>query len=251
MRAVRARSKLERKRGGAMKIEELMTRDVLAVRPEMSLKDVASMLAEHQISGVPVVNEQGTVPGVVSEADILVKERGPDAQHGGLVGWLLGGGAADTDRLAARTAAEAMSSPATTIGPTRDVSEAARLMLERGIKRLPVVDAVGTLLGIVTRSDLVRGFARSDEDIEREIREDVVKGTLWLDEGAVDIRVAGGEVTISGEVERRTEAELVPRFVQRVPGVVGVRSSLTWRFDDLKVRVPESDPHVPIAGRTR
>jgi CBS domain-containing protein len=233
-----------------MKVAELMTPDVITVRPETSLKDVATTLAEHRVSGVPVVNERGTVLGVVSEADILVKERGPESLRGGFVGRLRGAGTADSERLAARTAAEAMSSPPTTIGPGRDVSEAARLMLEQGVKRLPVVDPIGKLLGIVTRSDLVRAFARSDEAIEEEIREGVVKGTLWLEDDAVDVAVARGEVTLSGEVQRRIEAELLPEFVRRVPGVVGVESTLTWRFDDRKVRLGETDPHVSIAQRT-
>jgi CBS domain-containing protein len=197
------------------------------------------------------VNEHETVLGVVSEADILVKARGPKAQHGGLIGWLLSGGTADADGLAARTAAEAMTAPAATIGPHRDISEAARLMLDRGIKRLPVVEAYGGLVGIVTRSDLVRAFARPDEEIAREISEEVVKRTLWLDERAVDVHVAAGEVQLSGEVDQRNEAELLASFVQRVPGVLGVQSSVTWSFDDPKARVEESDPHVPVSHAKR
>jgi CBS domain-containing protein len=125
-----------------------------------------------------------------------------------------------------------MTSPATTIGAERHVSEAARLMTEKGIKRLPVVDADGELVGIVTRSDLVRAFARPDDEIEREIREDVVRRALWIEDKALDLRVERGEVTLSGELERRSDAELLPPFVARVPGVVTVRSDLTWRYDD-------------------
>src|SRR6266508_1404925 len=135
-----------------MKIKELMSEDVIAMGPETPLKDVAAILAEHRISGLPVVSEQRKVLGVVSEADILVKERGPEARHGGIVGWLLEGGLADKEKLAARTAGEAMTAPAITIGAEKHVSEAARLMTEQGIKRLPIVDVDGKLVGIVTRA---------------------------------------------------------------------------------------------------
>lgn len=129
-----------------------------------------------------------------------------------------------------------MTSPAITIGPERNVSAAARLMTENGIKRLPVVDKDGKLAGIITRSDLVRAFARPDGEIEREIREDVVRQALWLEGEGLDVRVERGEVTLSGELERRSDAELLPRFTARVPGVVTVDSSLTWRLDDRKPR---------------
>ena len=231
-----------------MKIEELMTRDVATVGRETPLKDVASMLAERRISGLPVVGDQRNVLGVVSEADILVKELGPEPRHGGLLGWLLEGGRADEGKLAARTAGEAMSSPAITIRAEKQVSEAARLMMENGIKRLPIVDADGRLVGIVTRSDLVRAFARTDAEIEREIREEIVTRTLWIDDKKVDIRVEQGDVTLSGQLERRSDAELLPQFVERVPGVVSVTSTLTWDWDDRK-ELEQSDPHVPIPPR--
>jgi CBS domain-containing protein len=165
-----------------MKVKELMSPDVITVEPETLLKDAAALLAEHHISGVPVVDERGVVLGVLSEADILVKERGPEPRHEGLVGWLLGGGVADAAKLAARTAGDAMTSPAITIRTRSRISEAARLLTAKGIKRLPVVNPDGILVGIVTRADLVRAFARTDAEIEREIRDDVVTRTLWLEE---------------------------------------------------------------------
>ena len=234
-----------------MKVKELMSTQVISVGQETPLKEVAAMLVEHHISGVPVVNERGTVLGVVSEADILVKARGPEPRHEGLVAWVLGGGVADAEKLAARTAVEAMTAPAITVGAARRVSEAARLMIEHGIKRLPVVDAYGTLLGIVTRSDLVRAFARSDADIEREIREDVIQRALWLEPTDLNVHVAHGEVTIRGELDNRTEAQLLPQCVERVPGVVSVHAALTWRRDDQKVPIEKSDSRVPIAPRAR
>jgi CBS domain-containing protein len=233
-----------------MKVEELMSENVIAVSPEASLKEVAATLAEDRISGLPVVDERRTVLGVISEADILVKEIGAEARHGGIIGWLLGGGRVDADKLAARTAGEAMTVPAITIGLHRHVSDAARLMTENGIKRLPVVDMHGVLVGILTRADLVRAFARPDPEIVREIRDDVIRRTLWIDEGRVFVRVERGEVTLSGSVDRKSDAEILPVFISRVPGVVSVRSELGWRWDDEK-DLPASNPRVPIAPGVR
>lgn len=231
-----------------MKVEELMTKDAIGVPPEMPLKEVGTVLAEHRISGLPVVDADGRVLGVVSEADILVKEQGPESRHGGLFGWLLEGGRADQDKLAARTAGEAMTTPAITILARKHVSDAARLMTEHGIKRLPVVDAYDKLVGIVTRSDLVRAFARTDEEIQREIREEVAERMLWIEAPALEITVERGEVTLTGELERQSDAELLPHFAARVPGVVAVRSELSWRWND-KHALEEKNPRVPIAPR--
>jgi CBS domain-containing protein len=228
---------------------DVMTADVVAVGQEASLKDVAAILAERRISGLPVINEQRSVLGVISEADILVKERGPEPHHGGLIGWLLEGGLADEEKLAARTAGEAMSAPAITIGAERHISEAARLMLENGIKRLPVVDSDGKLAGIVARADLVHAFARPDAEIEREIREEVVRQTLWIEDEKLDVKVERGEAPLSGQVEGKSDAGLLPRFVARVPGVISVRSTLTSMWDDRKA-VERSDPRVPIPPRS-
>ena len=213
-----------------MKIGELMTTDPVAVGPETPLKDVAAILLEHRISGVPVIGERLEVLGVVSEADIIAKAAGPDADGPRIISWLLGDRHVDVQKLTARTAAEAMGSPAITVGVADTVAEAARLMTEHGIKRLPVVED-GTLIGIVTRTDLVRAFTRSDEEIVEEIRELLVE-TLWLHEPDLDIRVERGEVLLAGKMQRRSDAELLARLARRVPGVVDVRSTLAWAWDD-------------------
>jgi len=223
-----------------MKIEQLMSRDPVAVGPETPLKDVAAILLEQRISGVPVIGERLDVLGVVSEADIIVKEAGPEHRERRLVGWLNGGRALDERKLAARTAAEAMTSPAVTVTVGRNVTEAARLMVDRGIKRLPVVDDEGILVGIVTRTDLVRAFARTDEEIERELRDLVIR-TLWIDEPDFQLRVEQGDVRLSGKLQRRSDAELLEYFAGRVPGVVTVHSTLRWAWDDEK-RARDTQP---------
>lgn len=229
-----------------MKIEQVMTTDVTTVAPDASLKDVAEVLASKRISGVPVVDADGRVVGVVSEGDIVGIEVG-DAhdERGGLLGRLLW--AAPPERLEARTAEEAMSAPALTISPHTGVAEAARQMTESGVNRLPVVDPDGMLVGIVTRADLVRAFVRSDEEIERELREDVALNTLWIDASDLEIRVEQGEVTFGGRVESKADAELLEHFATRVPGVLTVTSDLTWDVEN--PRLPRSDPRIPTAPR--
>jgi CBS domain-containing protein len=219
-----------------MCVENLMSRDVATVVPEMSLKEVAALLSRHRISGVPVCDADRQVLGVVSEADILRKEEGrPPRSSTGVLSWLFEGDDESLAKVGARTAGEAMTSPAITIEPGRPVSEAARLMLERQVNRLPVV-LEDKLVGIVTRADLVRAFHRPDEEILREISEDVLLQTLWISLDRVTISVEGGEVSLAGEMENRTQAELAVAYVSRVPGVVDVHSDLTWQVDDLARR---------------
>ena len=215
-----------------MKVAELMTQDVVTVTPETTLKEVAALLVDRRISGLPVVQADGTVVGVVSEADILVKEQGPEPRHG-LLRWLLGA-RKDDERLLARTAEEAMTAPAITVRAASSVSHAARLMTQNGVKRLPVLNRNDRLVGIVTRSDLVRAFTRSDAEIALDIRDGVIRGTLWLGGSEPDIAVQDGVVTLSGEVERRSDVELLELFTARVPGVVSVESNVGWRWDDEK-----------------
>lgn len=220
-----------------MKIKDVMTRDVITVRPETPLKEAAAILAQNGISGLAVVNGDGAVVGVLSEADILFKEGGERSAHTGLLGWLFEtGGSALEQKLAARTAGEAMTAPALTIGPERPVHEAATRMIEDGVNRLPVIEH-GQLVGIVSRADLVRAFTRSDGEIADEIRNEIVKRTLWMAPDAVEITVESGDVMLAGEVETATDAELLPVFVQRVPGVVSVSSELTYRDRGAKARV--------------
>jgi CBS domain-containing protein len=215
-----------------MRIKDLMTTDVLTVQTSTPLKDAAALLANHRISGLPVVDDERHVLGVLSEGDILYKETDASGRPSFLERLLTPGNGAVELKLAARTVGQAMSAPALTIGPRRPVTEAATVMIEEGVNRLPVVDHNERLMGIVTRADLVRAFVRPDEAIERDIREDVIHRILWLEPEQLTITVSGGEVELTGQVETKTDAELIPVYVRRVPGVVDVTSKLRWREED-------------------
>lgn len=218
-----------------MKISELMQRDVVVVATTATLKEAATLLTQHRISGLPVVAPDGRLVGVLSEADILCKEDGHPVELSGFVGRLLEDAYGDQERFDARTVEEAMSTPPITISSRGDVVEAARLMTAHHVNRLPVVDG-DRLVGIVSRADLVRAFTRDDEAIEREIAEDVLLSTLWIAPGSVEVGVDDGVVTLTGRVETKTIAEIAAAYVRRVPGVVAVESSLEWGFDDLTRR---------------
>lgn len=213
-----------------VRIEDVMTRDVVSVTPETPLKDVAAVLVDRGISGLPVCDADGSVVGVLSEADLLVKQGGSPERSGGLFTWLVDTAAApDLAKLGAHSAGEAMTSPAVTVETDSPVSEAARTMVSLGVNRLPVVED-GRLVGIVTRADLVRLFTRSDEEIARDIRQDVIR-RLWIAPERIEVEVEQGEVVLRGEVDTEVEADLLLKRIPLVAGVVGVRSELAWAVD--------------------
>jgi CBS domain-containing protein len=208
-----------------MRVRDVMTTDVVTVTPDTDLRHLASLLVQKRISGVPVV-EKGRVVGVVSEGDILFKERPSHGLHRGVLGWLMDEGDLML-KIDARTAREAMTSPALTIGPARSVADAAASMLDDRVSRLPVVDH-GQLVGIITRHDLMRAFARTDEEIRREIDGDPLVRSYWHNPAAYDVVVRRGVVTLRGKVAGREHARLIEAFVDRVPGVVAISSKLHW-----------------------
>ena len=211
-----------------MKVKDIMTTAVRTVGPDTSLKEVAVLLSHHRISGLPVVDATGAVVGVVSKTDILRKESAAAGSRNG-IGLLPGGDdPALALKVAARTAGEAMTAPAVTIGPESSVAAAATLMLELGIERLPVLEH-GSLVGLVSRSDLVRAFTRPDAEIALEIHREVIEGVFSLPSGSVDVTVEGGIVQLAGELSTETDLVALPEAVRLVVGVVAVESQLEWR----------------------
>jgi CBS domain-containing protein len=217
----------EKPKGGIMKVRDVMTTNVFTAQADLPLKQVANRMLEYGISGMPIVDGDGGVVGVLSETDILFKERTAPVREG-LIDWLVHYGEdPPAAKLNARTAGQAMTSPAVTITPRRSVADAAELMLDLGIDRLPVVDG-RELVGIVTRADLVRAFTRGDEEVEREIRRDVLLAKLWIDPAGVKVHVKDGYVTLEGRVDDEGVAEQILHWTQRVPGVVSVEPRFTW-----------------------
>jgi CBS domain-containing protein len=215
-----------------MRVEQIMTRDVLTIGREAEVREVARIFVEHGISGLPVCGARREVLGVVSEGDILFKEQGPAERERHLWSRLHGKSVKKTKKALAIKVLDAMTSPAITVSPYCSVAEAARLMSEHGVNRLPVIKG-DDLVGIVTRTDLVRAFTRSDEEIRAEIKEDLLRRTFWLEvPEVVVVEVTRGAVRLTGNVETRSEAELLERLSARVPGVISVEADLTWAMDD-------------------
>lgn len=234
-----------------MTVRDVMTQPVITVRPGTPLKEVAQLLIDHRISGLPVVDDDGTVVGVVSEADFLVKEQGADAIRHRPLARIFGESRESRSRLsklAAMTAGEAMTAPAVTVSPNRRIAEAAAIMTARGVNRLPVVDE-GQLVGIVTRADLVRAYVRTDDELERTIRDDVLLHILWLDPALFTVAVKDGVASISGSVDRRSTAEMIESAVGMVPGIVNVSTNVTWTLDDSHLKPATIDAVFPFSPR--
>lgn len=213
------------------RVGTVMTREVVTVTEQAPFTEMVRLLAVHKISALPVVSGTGWVVGIVSEADLLRKEEYQADYDGD--SWL----ERRRERVArakaaGRTAAEVMSTPVITIDPDATVTMAAKLLARHGIKRLPVVDDQRRLVGIVSRADLLRLFLRDDEAIRREVVDEVLLQTLWIDPLTVRVTVRDGIVTLVGQLERKSLIPAVVHLTRTVPGVVDVVSQLSFDRDD-------------------
>jgi CBS domain-containing protein len=212
-------------------VREAMTKTVVTASEDASFKDLVRMMREFRVSAVPIVSAEGTIAGVVSEADLILKED-PEV----LTSHMFDGRArrAERRKAEAKIARDLMSSPAVTIGPDAPVAEAARSMHEHRVKRLPVVDEAGGILGVVSRVDLLADYLRDDADILEDVRA-ILREELALEPGAVSASVEQGVVRLQGELERRGLVPSIWDRVRAVDGVVGIDERLTWRLDDTTV----------------
>ena len=217
------------------KVDDVMTKHVIAVRPSAGFKELVTLMSEHGIGALPVVDvvdSNGRLVGMVSETDLLAKERaatleratGPEARR-------------EQRRARALTAEDLMSAPVVTLRPGDTLSRAARLMHTSRIKHAPVVDR-GRLVGIVSRGDLLRPYLRSDDSILDEVRDAVLGRTLHLAPETVRVSVEDGVVTLAGELPTSSVARLAVRLVDGVAGVVAVRDQLAHRLDTSPPDVP-------------
>ena len=206
-------------------VKDVMTTQVVAVGPTASFKAMVVKMRRSRVSALPVVDGEGRVIGVVSEADMLNKEADLDTEPGTLSGILRFG---EREKGAGVTAAELMTTPSVTIGPGAPLAEAARLMRDRRIKRLPVVNDTGLLIGIISRADVLRIFARPDADIRREAEEEVIAETFLADSPSVAVTVQDGIVTLTGRTDTGQFARGLVMAVRQIDGVVAVRDQLGY-----------------------
>jgi CBS domain-containing protein len=212
-------------------VKDLMTTQVVTVEPETPFKEIVARLAEHRVSALPVVDDHGLVLGVVSEADLLLKEEFPEPDRDIPLFWTKRR-RLERDKAAATTARDLMSIAVVSVSPDATVAEAARSMHRAGVKRLPVVAEGGRLVGIVSRGDLLRVFDRPDQDIRREIVDEVIVGEFMMDPNRFFIHVNDGAVVLQGQVERRSILPFLVRAVRGVEGVVRVEDRLAYDLDD-------------------
>lgn len=207
-------------------VKDVMTTHVVAVRLNATYKDIAARLRELRVSAFPVLDDDDKVVGVVSEADLLTKEALEYSAPG--LAFLHG---RERAKAAAVTAAELMTKPPVTIGPREPVTHAARLMYSRKVKRLPVVDDEGRLVGIVTRTDVLGVYSRPDAEIRHDIVENVIVGTLLTNPARFTLTVKDGVVTVEGTPENAPVGRDMVEEIRHVEGVVAVRDRLTYPPD--------------------
>ncbi|HXX38552.1 MAG TPA: CBS domain-containing protein [bacterium] len=228
-----------------MTAREFMSTPVVSVQPEATIKHVIEQMAAHRVSGLPVVDRQGHLMGVISESDILARleHGGKGTGLAGLVGHFAQPFSA-IRKLHGQTAAEIMTAPAITAGPEASFRELLHLMTAHNVNRLPIVEG-GQVIGIVTRADILRTMTRADTTITEDVRWHLIHD-LWVDPTSLEITTREGIVTISGEVGTRSEAELVKRWVAMTEGAVDVDASgLRYRLDDRHIVPPTGSLESP------
>jgi CBS domain-containing protein len=212
-------------------VSDVMTSHVHVASPQAPFKYLVRLIEENRISAIPIVNQQGIPIGIVSESDLLLKERRHELEtsHD-----LLHVQKRRHERAKAdgTVASEVMTSPAITVASDTSLSQAARLMQEQNVRRLVVVDERGRIAGIVSRSDLLQVFLRTDEELHEEIAGTLIPALVLSSPESVAVDVRWNVVTLSGDVDRKSDAEILTRLTRELDGVVGVVDRLTYRWDD-------------------
>lgn len=216
-----------------MKLRDLMTRDVITVGPDASLKEAARRMLEGGVSGLPVTQGDGSLVGIITEADFVRTEADRRRKtSAGLLGFIYKEVELPSQE---RLVGDVMSTNLIVLGPEADHAEAARMMQSGGVKRIPVVGEDGRVVGLVSRSDILRVFARTDQEILEEIQGHLIGKVLWIDPKRVEIRSTEGNVVLRGRLETRSDAELLAKLTARVDGVVSVANHLDFETDNTKL----------------
>ena len=216
-------------------IKDVMTTDVVTVHSTTPYKEIVRLLEVSGVSAIPVIDDADRLVGIISEADLLLKEEHQGEKHHRFE---RAHRRVEHEKAEGTLAWQVMSAPVVTTSPAESIPAAARVMHEHQVKRLPVVDGSGALVGIVSRGDLLSVFMRPDEEIRREVVHDVIERKLVLtpEESHVQVRVDGGVVQLEGYIDRKTMVEILVSLVQGVEGVVGVKNGLSYRRDDTHIR---------------
>jgi len=216
-------------------VGDVMTAHVHVADPRTPFKLLVQIIEENRISAVPIVDSNGMPIGVVSASDLVLKERRTELESGNgpLHMWRP---SADQAKAVGVVAADVMTSPAVTVSIDTPIAEAARVMHQRNVRRLVVVDQRLRVAGIVTRSDLLKVFMRTDEDLRGEVSGKLIPAVVPTEVHGVDVEVEAGVVTLSGRLARRTDVEILGRLVRDMDGVVDVVNRLTFRWHDVKGR---------------
>ncbi len=210
-------------------VADVMTREVVTVGLDASFKTCVDLMRIHQISGLPVLMGR-QLAGIVSESDLMrVAAAAPDEP----------GAPVERTGVAPPVATDLMTREVITIRADATIAAAARTMLDRHVKRLPVVDSTNRLIGIVSRGDVLRVFLRSDESIRKDVAQGLLDELPLLGRGRIDVEVRDGVVHLFGQLESGSLAGLLVRLVAAVPGVVGVedhvrRAVLSGQLDPNK-----------------
>jgi CBS domain-containing protein len=212
-------------------VSDVMTVRVHVARPETPFKFLVRLIEDNRVSAIPIVDRQGVPIGIVSESDLLLKEQRHELESGhDLVHPRKRRD--QRAKAAGNFASELMTSPPITIATGASLTDAARLMQERNVRRLVVVDERGRIAGIVSRSDLLQVFLRTDEELREEIVGKVLPQVLWPVPDGIRVHVRWNVVTLAGEVDRKSDVDVVARLVRDLDGVVDLVNHLTYRWDD-------------------
>jgi len=212
-------------------VSDLMTRELITASPETTFQEAVRLLEDNRISGLPVIDRDGKLVGIVSEADLLNKaeKREPDAyvlesrRH-----------RLDRSRASALDVASAMSRDIVSVRPDSPIALAAREMHARGFKRLPVVDSEGRLVGIVSRGDVLKVFLRSDTELAAEVRGILDEAERTFGDSRLAAKVTGGVVELDGSLRSKHQVDATVRAVAGVDGVIGIYSRIACETDDAR-----------------
>lgn len=226
------------------RVNDVMSVQVAAVRTDTPYREIVDQLTARRISAMPVVDDDHRVVGVVSEADLVHKVERAGQPHGRPVFEGPRGRAARI-KADADVARDLMTTPAVTTTGDTTIVEAARTMHRRNLKRLPVIDDQGRLVGIVTRGDLLKVHLRPDDDIRTDVTDQVLRRVLAVREDTVAVSVTEGVVRLTGQLDRRSAADLAVRLSRQLGGVVDVIDELGYDFDDADL--PDYSPLTGLA----